>query len=86
MSCIEPKEAANPTCNHASENVIKQISVNISNIPVPQYFIGTIPPEKKNIYEVLGIKFVHVVAANGTNYYIFGRCLEQVVQELALFA
>lgn len=72
-------------CAHAA--IVGQIPtrvVNVAPINIPEYFENAIPVSTKSVYDVLGIKFVNVVAA-GKSYYIYSACLADVVTRLGLY-
>lgn len=60
-------------------------SIPIHSVEVPKFYIGSIPADRKPIYDVLGIKFVEVCSGN-TTYFVLFRYLNQVIIENKLFA
>lgn len=54
------------------------------SMTVPEYFIGPIPEKFRPVYEVLGVKYVHV-KKDAIEYFILSTCLDTVVNRLNLY-
>lgn len=74
---------------HGVNNAAKPAEIPTKTLPlmsitVPEYFIREIPEKVKSIYEVLGIKYVHV-RKGADDYFILSTCLETTLNRLNLY-
>lgn len=61
-----------------------EVAVPVSSVQCRKYYVGGVPKKYADMYELLGIKFVHILDADGNSYSVMREYLAEIVDSLKL--
>lgn len=74
-----------PTESTPADTLSQTISITTDSINIPEYHKGVVPVARKEMYKMLGVKFVKIETPTGI-YFVYDKSLEDVVERLGLYA